>query len=61
MVELGPFASKFVGESEERNNFLNHNRAVTISLEEIRWFNKNVSILFYNWTLEHLASIKQKT
>lgn len=36
MVELGPFASKFVGESEERNNFLNHNRAVTISLEEIR-------------------------
>lgn len=61
MAKLGPFASKFVGESEERNNFLNYNRAVTISLEEIRWFNKNVTILFYNWTLGYLASINQKT
>lgn len=45
--EIGPFASKFVSESEERNDYLNCNRVVTISLEEIRRFNANVSIPFY--------------
>lgn len=46
----GPFASKFVSESEERNDYLNDHGAVTISSEEIIRINKNVSIPFYGLT-----------
>lgn len=37
---MGSFASKFVSESEEKNDYLNYSRAFTTSLEEIVRFNK---------------------
>lgn len=55
---IRPVASKFVSDSEERNDYLNYNRSVTISLEEVIRFNENVSIPFYGLTLGYLASIK---
>lgn len=58
---IGPFASKFVSESEESNDYLHHSRVDTISLEEIKKFDENAIISFHNLTLGELASIKQKT